>query len=144
MAWIDRQKLDDLELIEEGTDIALDFTRFHSKSGEGVVPVAVQDVATGAVLLIAHVNDAALQHTLKTRIATCWSLSRDELWIKGATSGNTLEILDILVNCEQNSLLYRVKLAHGGACHTKDGDEFRHGCYYRRIDEDWLEKLSSN
>ena len=71
--------------------------------------------------------------------ATFWSTSRNEFWIKGATSGDYLEIVDIRVNCEQNSLLYRVRLKGKGACHIQDGNGVsRHGCYYRRIESGGL------
>jgi phosphoribosyl-AMP cyclohydrolase len=121
--------------LEEGTELRLDFGRFHSRDGTGVMPVAVQDVDTGELLLIGHVSQAAFEQSLKTKTATFWSMSRNELWIKGATSGNTLELIEVRVNCEQNSLLYRVRLQKGGACHTKDRHgKFRLGCYYRTIE----------
>lgn len=121
--------------LEDGTELRLDFSRFHSRNGTGVMPVAVQDVDTCELLLIGHVSQAALEQSLKTKIATFWSMSRNELWIKGATSGNTLELVEVRVNCEQNSLLYRVRLQNGGACHTRDRQgSFRLGCYYRKID----------
>ena len=79
-------------------------------------------------------NRQALEHTLETGIATFWSSSRNALWIKGATSGDTLDLVEVRVNCEQNSLLYRVRPAGGGACHTKDArGQTRSGCYYRAI-----------
>jgi phosphoribosyl-AMP cyclohydrolase len=88
------------------------------------------------VLLIGHANRAALDHALKHRVATFWSMSRNELWIKGATSGNELILKEVRVNCEQNSLLYLVKLKRGGACHTTNAKgEYRRGCYYRRISD---------
>jgi phosphoribosyl-AMP cyclohydrolase len=124
------------EELEEGTDIQLDFTKLKQVAlgGEDVLPVAVQDVETGDVLLIGYANQLALETTLEKKMATLWSTSRNELWIKGATSGDYLEIVDIRVNCEQNSLLYRVKLKGQGACHTKGKDDVtRHGCYYRSI-----------
>ena len=63
-----------------------------------------------------------------------WSTSRDELWHKGATSGDTLDLVEVRVNCEQNSLLYRVRPTTGGACHTTGPDgRARPGCYYRRL-----------
>ncbi len=123
--------------LEEGTEIRLDFAKLKKVAGceEDVLPVAVQDVDSGDVLLIGYANRLALQTTLEKRIATFWSTTRNELWIKGATSGDYLEIVDIRVNCEQNSLLYRVKLKGQGACHTKGEDGFaRHGCYYRTLD----------
>ncbi len=125
----------DLFELEEGSELRLNFGRFRSQDGTGVIPVAVQDVDTGELLLIGHASQAALEQSLKTKTATFWSMSRNELWIKGATSGNTLELVEVRVNCEQNSLLYRVRLQKGGACHTKDSlGKFRLGCYYRKIE----------
>ena len=67
-------------------------------------------------------------------MATFWSTSRNELWIKGKTSGDFLEIVDILVNCEQNSIVYKVRLKGKGSCHTKGENGLpRRGCYYRRL-----------
>ena len=67
-------------------------------------------------------------------MATFWSTSRNELWIKGKTSGDFLEIVNILVNCEQNSIVYQVRLKGKGSCHTKNADGTpRKGCYYRRL-----------
>jgi phosphoribosyl-AMP cyclohydrolase len=122
--------------LEEGTDLELDFTKLNqiAACGEDVLPVAVQDAETGDVLLVGYANRLALETTLEKKMATFWSTSRNELWIKGATSGDTLEVVDVSVNCEQNSLLYRVKLKGKGACHTKGEDGVaRYGCYYRKI-----------
>ncbi|HEY1684613.1 MAG TPA: phosphoribosyl-AMP cyclohydrolase [Tepidisphaeraceae bacterium] len=128
--------------LEEGSGIQLDFSRFKSAGGHGVMPVVVQDIDSGEVLLVGHASREALEHAMKNRVATFWSMSRNELWIKGATSGNTLELIDVRVNCEQNSLLYLVRLTKGGACHTKDADgQARSGCYYRRIKGDKLEMV---
>lgn len=128
--------------LEEGGDIAIDFGRFRSRGGEGVVPVVVQEVTSGEVLLVGHVNEAGLRQALEKKVATFWSLSRDALWVKGETSGNVLELVEVRVNCEQNSLLYRVRLLRGGACHTKAADgEYRLGCYYRRIRGQRLENV---
>ena len=67
-------------------------------------------------------------------MATFWSTSRNELWIKGKTSGDYLEIIEICVNCEQNSILYKVVPRGKGACHTKNRDgKARSGCYYRTL-----------
>jgi phosphoribosyl-AMP cyclohydrolase len=119
---------------EEGGLLQVDFSRFHSRDRTGVVPVAVQDERSGVVLLIAHASEQTLNETIRTGLATSWSISRNELCLKGATSGNTLEVAEIRVNCEQNSLLYIVRLQHGGACHTKDQEgNYRLGCYYRKI-----------
>jgi phosphoribosyl-AMP cyclohydrolase len=128
--------------LEEGLAIDLHFDRFKSAGGEGVMPVVVQDADSREVLLVGHVSRPALDYAIKNRVATFWSMSRNELWIKGATSGNMLELVDVRVNCEQNSLLYLVRPTKDGACHTKDGNgEFRSGCYYRRIQGDKLEMV---
>jgi len=126
----------DPKVLEEGHDLLLDFTKLAkvARTGAAVVPVAVQDVESREVLMLAYANEAALQYTLEHGVATFWSTSRNELWVKGATSGDTLEIVEVRVNCEQNSLLYIVRALGEGACHTKDADgRSRRSCYYRRI-----------
>lgn len=127
--------------LEDGTEIMLDFDKLKkiANAGEPVVPVAVQDVDTKEVLIIAYANQIALEYTLKHKKATFWSTSRSELWIKGETSGDTLQIVDVYVNCDQNSLLYMVKMVGKGSCHTKKTDgKTRFGCYYRKIKDDVL------
>ena len=99
-----------------------------------VIPCAVQDADTGEVLLVAYVNEQALRHTAERRLATFWSTSRDELWEKGATSGETFEVVEVLVNCEQNSLVYRVQPRHRGICHTRNASGEPRNCFYRRLD----------
>lgn len=126
----------DVNLLEEGIREALDFSKLRKVAGieEDVLPAVVQDSATKEVLIVAYVNRQALEETLKTGIATFWSTSRNELWVKGATSGNALGIDEVRVNCEQNSVVFLVTPQGGGACHTRDGDgRYRTGCYYRRL-----------
>lgn len=121
---------------EDGTTLALDFDKLAKVAacGQPLMPVAVQDAMTKELLIVAYVNRLAFEHTLKTGHATFWSTSRNELWEKGATSGDTLKIVEIRVNCEQNSLLYLVRPVGKGACHTKDAaGATRKGCYYRCI-----------
>ena len=120
--------------LEEGTKESLDFSKLRQIAGidEDVLPVVVQDSETREVLIVAYVNRQALDETVRTGVATFWSTSRNELWVKGATSGNALGIDEIRVNCEQNSLVFLVTPRGEGACHTKDGDgQYRTGCYYR-------------
>jgi phosphoribosyl-AMP cyclohydrolase len=122
--------------IEEGDVLALDFTKLTQVAAceQLVMPVAVQDADTGDLLIVAYANQQALEHTLSTGVAAFWSTSRNQLWIKGATSGDFLDLVEVRVNCEQNSLLYRVRRRGAGACHTKDSNGVaRPGCYYRRI-----------
>lgn len=122
--------------LEEGTDLQLDFSKLQkvAKTGLPVLPVVVQDADSHEVLVVAYSNKEALEHSLKTGIATFWSTSRNELWVKGATSGDTLQLVDVRVNCEQNSLLYLVRMAGGGVCHTRDvAGKTRKTCYYRSL-----------
>ena len=65
-----------------------------------------------------------------------WSTSRNELWEKGKTSGETFELVDVYVNCEQNSLLYKVRPRRGGICHTRNRQGMPRNCYYRRLNFD--------
>ncbi|MFW6303152.1 MAG: phosphoribosyl-AMP cyclohydrolase [Candidatus Sumerlaeota bacterium] len=122
--------------LEEGKLLQLDFAKMAkaAQASPDVIPCAVQDAETKEVILVAYVNPQALEHTLQTRDATFWSTSRKELWIKGKTSGETFEVLEVRVNCEQNSLVYIVRPRRGGICHTKNQAGEPRNCYYRRID----------
>ena len=129
---------------EEGTGLMLDFDKLAKVAacGQPLMPVAVQDVDSREVLVVAYANRQALEQTLATGKATFWSTSRNELWSKGSTSGDSLAVVEVRVNCEQNSLLYLVRPARSGACHTKDGTgTTRKSCYYRRIARGALEHL---
>ena len=121
--------------LEEGSALELDFGKLQkiAATGSQVVPVAVQHADTHELILIAYANELALKHTIACGNATFWSTSRNELWEKGATSGETFEILEIRVNCEQNSLLYIVRPRRGAICHTKNQAGEPRNCYYRRI-----------
>ena len=124
------------EELEEGEVLALDFGTLEKVAacGQDLVPVAVQDADSGDILIVAYANAEALDYTRREGIAAFWSTSRNELWVKGATSGDILELVEIRVNCEQNSLLYRVRYKGQGACHTRDETgRSRAGCYYRRL-----------
>ena len=129
------------EELEEGGVLALDFGKLEKVAacGQDLVPVAVQDADSGEVLIVAYANAEALEYTRREGVAAFWSTSRNELWVKGATSGDVLELVEIRVNCEQNSLLYRVHCKGQGACHTRDERGCsRAGCYYRRLADDGL------
>ena len=126
----------DHTLLENGTEVLLDFEKLRkvAECQDPVVPVIVQDAASKEVLILAYANEQALRHTLESGLATFWSTSRNELWIKGKTSGDELAIVEVRVNCEQNSLLYLVRMVGRGSCHVKDANgATRFGCYYRRI-----------
>jgi phosphoribosyl-AMP cyclohydrolase len=121
--------------LEEGKDLQLDFAKLKKsvKKSPDIIPVAVQDFDTREVILIAYTNQAAFEKSVKTRIATFWSTSRNELWIKGETSGNTYTLKEVYVNCEQNSLVYLVSPKAGGICHTYNAKGKARNCYYRRL-----------
>ena len=83
----------------------------------GLVPVVVQDARTRDVLMLAYMNSQSLNRTLETRETWFWSRSRAELWHKGATSGNTQRVVDVVLDCDGDALVVRVEPA-GPACHT--------------------------
>ncbi len=102
----------------------------------GLAPAIVQDVNTGQVLMLAWMNAEALKLTLQTRQAHFWSRSRRELWRKGATSGNTLEVVDVRIDCDQDAFLILV-IPAGPACHTGQIT-----CFYRKVNNhDTIEPL---
>jgi len=129
------------KVLEDSGTLILDFEKLRkvAQCQDPVVPVIVQDADSKEVLILAYANEKALEHTLQSGLATFWSTSRNELWIKGKTSGDELKIVEVRVNCEQNSLLYLVRLVGKGSCHVKDASgKARFGCYYRRIKGDGL------
>ena len=122
--------------LEEGAELRLDFQKLARVGAAGcdVLPVAVQDADTNEVILVAYANAEALRTAVARRMAVFWSTSRNALWVKGETSGETFDLVEVRVNCEQNSLLYRVRPRRGGICHTKNGAGAPRNCYYRRLD----------
>lgn len=127
--------------LEEGKELTLDFGKIAGVAGNcrDVLPVAVQNADTGEVILVAYTNRQAFEQSARTRTLVLWSTSRNELWEKGKTSGETFELVEALVNCEQNSLLYKVRPKRGGICHTRNRAGKPRNCYYRRINLDTLE-----
>lgn len=120
--------------IEEGTRVQIQF----SKRG-GVLPVVVQEYKTNEVLMLGYANKEAFNKTITSKKATFWSTSRNMIWTKGETSGDFLTIKEIRIDCDQDAILYIVKLEGKGVCHTKNkAGETRKKCFYRRLD---LEKL---
>jgi phosphoribosyl-AMP cyclohydrolase len=93
----------------------------------GLVPAVVQDQSTGQVLMVAWMNGEALQRTVETGQAHFWSRSRQELWHKGATSGNVLHVDGIWLDCDADTLLVKARPA-GPACHTGNTS-----CFFRRL-----------
>jgi len=121
---------------ENTTQLLLDF----GNNAEHLIPVIAQDFRTKDVLILAYVNRAAFEETLKTGYATFFSRSRNEIWKKGSTSGDYLRIEEIRINCQQNSLLFLVIPEGKGVCHVKKPDGLPYSsCFYRRIKDGKLE-----
>lgn len=93
---------------------------------DDLIPVVVQDWRTGEVRMLAYASPEAIEKTKATGQATFWSRSRKALWTKGETSGNTLDVKEILVDCDEDALLYLVT-PNGPTCHTG-----AQSCFYRR------------
>ncbi|MFO7936437.1 MAG: phosphoribosyl-AMP cyclohydrolase [Kiritimatiellia bacterium] len=127
--------------LEEGTRLMLDFEKISkiAENCKDVIPVAVQHADTGEVILVAYTNEFAMKKAFEERMLVLWSTSRKVLWEKGKTSGETFELLEARVNCEQNSLVYIVRPKRGNICHTKNQKGEPRNCYYRRINMDTFE-----
>ena len=94
---------------------------------DGLVPVVVQDAGDGTVLMVAYMNAEALDKTLEPGPATYWSRSRNSLWVKGESSGNVQEVEELLVDCDNDTVLLKVRQTGGAACH-----EGYRSCFFRR------------
>lgn len=105
---------------------------FH-KDKNGLLPAVVQDYRTGEVLMLAYINQLAWDKTLATGKAHYWSRSRQALWLKGETSGHVQLIKEILVDCDQDTVIYKVEQLGGAACHTG----YR-SCFYQKVVNDEL------
>ena len=95
-------------------DSNMDFTKL-----DGLVPAVIQDAESGEVLMVGFMNDTALAKTRETGFATFFSRSRQKLWTKGETSGNRLAVQQILIDCDDDTVLVKVKrMGDGNVCHT--------------------------
>ena len=95
----------------------------------GLIPAVIVDASSRQVLMVAYMNDQALLSTIRTGKTHFWSRSRQELWHKGATSGNIQHVVDMLLDCDGDALLVRVHPA-GPACHTGNTS-----CFYRYLEQ---------
>ncbi len=103
--------------------------RFAPKfDAAGLLTAVVTDAVSGAVLVVAHMNREALDATLESGRVHFWSRSRGKLWLKGETSGHFLDVVEVLVDCDQDALLIRAQPA-GPTCHTG-----AQSCFYRRVE----------
>ncbi|HLK59645.1 MAG TPA: phosphoribosyl-AMP cyclohydrolase [Chthonomonadaceae bacterium] len=96
----------------------------------GLIPAVVQDVENGQVLMVAYMNQEAVERTLTSGRATYWSRSRQQFWVKGETSGHIQLVKELYVDCDQDCLLVKVEQV-GAACH-----EGYRTCFFRRVSED--------
>jgi len=97
----------------------------------GLIPAVIQDAETSEVLMVGFMNDEALARTRNTGFATFFSRTRNKLWMKGETSGNRLAVMDILVDCDDDTVLVKVtRQGDGNVCHTG-----QRTCFFRKLDE---------
>ncbi|MEM1566227.1 MAG: phosphoribosyl-AMP cyclohydrolase [Candidatus Bathyarchaeia archaeon] len=106
----------------------VEINQLDFQKGGGLIPVIVQDVNTKEVLMLAYTNLEALKKTMETGYAHYWSRSRKKLWMKGETSGNVQRVKKILVDCDNDALLFLVE-QKGNACHTG-----QRTCFHNRIE----------
>ena len=102
----------------------MDFSKLN-----GLIPAVIQDAESSEVLMVGFMNEQALAQTQATGFATFYSRSRGKMWTKGETSGNRLEVVDILVDCDDDTVVVKVKrLGDGNVCHTG-----ARSCFYRSL-----------
>jgi phosphoribosyl-AMP cyclohydrolase len=106
--------------------IELDFSK-----GNGLLPAIAQDHKSGRVLMLAYVNEAAWEKTLETGEAHYWSRSRQELWHKGATSGHVQKVKEIYVDCDNDTVVFKVEQVGGAACHLG-----YKSCFHKKVDSE--------
>ena len=104
--------------------VKLDFAK-----GGGLLPAIAQDWTTGDVLMLAYINEEAWNETLKTGNATYWTRSRQKLWRKGEESGNVQKVKEIYVDCDEDTVIFKVEQIGGAACH-----EGYHSCFFRKYE----------
>ena len=107
-----------------GFFVSMDFSKL-----DGLIPAVIQDAESSEVLMVGFMNEVALAETRRTGYATFFSRSRNKLWMKGETSGNKLEVVEIRVDCDDDTVLLKVKrLGDGNVCHTGE-----RSCFYRTL-----------
>ena len=110
--------------------------RVNFEKGNGLVPAVVQDADSGEVLMLGYMNKESLEKTIKKGLATYWSRSRNELWTKGETSGHYQHVQEIRIDCDEDTLLLKVR-QDGAACHTG-----HRSCFYRLLEDLTIRKSS--
>src|SRR5689334_25414793 len=106
---------------------------------EGLVPAVIQDADSAEVLMVCFMNEQALAETQRTGFATFFSRTRNALWTKGETSGNRLAVVEMRVDCDEDTVLVRVRrLGEGNVCHTG-----QRSCFFRSLDGGWSATASA-
>ncbi|MCH2204969.1 MAG: phosphoribosyl-AMP cyclohydrolase [Lentisphaerales bacterium] len=105
-----------------------------SKDPNGLIPAVAQDAETGDILMLAYINEEAWKESLKTGRGVYWSRSRQELWRKGDTSGNVQILKEVLIDCERDTVIFKVEQIGGAACH-----EGYRSCFFTKVNEDSTE-----
>ena len=116
-------KIEDKTTLETGSILA---PRFNA---DGLITAVVQDHESNEILMLAHMNALALNKTLETGKSHFWSRSRQELWLKGETSGNVQQVQEIFIDCDQDAVILKVDVSGNPSCHTG-----AKSCFYRKID----------
>jgi phosphoribosyl-AMP cyclohydrolase len=111
--------------------VKLDFEK-----GGGLIPAIAQDWQTGEVLMLAYINEEAWNETLKTGNATYWTRSRKKIWRKGESSGNVQKVKEIYVDCDEDTVIFKVEQIGGAACH----EGFR-TCFFRKVEGNVLKVI---
>ncbi len=96
---------------------------------DGLIPAIAQDYKTGEVLMLAYINEESWKLSLETGVATYWSRSRNELWVKGATSGHIQNIKEIRIDCDNDTVIFKVEQIGNIACHTGE-----RSCFFKTVD----------
>ena len=100
------------------------------KSESGLIPAIAQDAETGAVLMLAYINQEAWERTLATGKAHYWSRSRNKLWLKGESSGHVQVVKEIRVDCDEDTVVLKVEQLGGAACHKGYAS-----CFFRKVED---------
>ena len=106
------------------------------EKGDGLIPVIAQDAETGEVLMLAYMNEEAFNATLETGKASYYSRSRGKFWMKGESSGNTQEVQEVRMDCDNDTIVLKIKQIGDAACHTG-----HRSCFYKKLEKgNWIEE----
>ena len=98
-------------------------------NSEGLIPTIAQEKSTNEILMMAYSNKNSIEMTVETKKAHFWSRSKKKLWLKGETSGNKLNIVNIYTDCDNDTLIFEVELMGVSACHTG-----KKSCFYKKLE----------